>query len=369
MISVDPATYIITIPQADLIPLGGTSYRLDTNDFRTALNLWQASEDGCYQPKTHNHNTTVTLGGLTYARLVEIIDPYTITFEDVGQPYRVSLSGSNNNILDKANLNNVSIASANAAGLIELQVDSGSGLSQEEHDKLIGLPDDTLTTEEHDKLMAISPSGLTTDEHDQLMATAVEDGGRLQSVDGRLPTVPASQGDVTSARDAIVLAMPDVSGLAQETTVEALPTLADIEASNTLAKQSGFSGLAQETTVVARPTLSDIEASSVLAKQSGFSGLAQENTVAARPTLSQIESSNVLAKQVQVLRILGLSQENFRLIDQIYDNYGNLTSATVKTYSTANDAEDDTNPIAEYQMTATFTGPARCTSYIMKQVA
>jgi hypothetical protein len=234
-----------------------------------------------------------------------------------------------------------------------IQVSTGSGLS----------------TEEHDKLMSISPSGLTTDEHNKLMAVAVESGGRLQSVDGRLPNIPASQGDVTSARDDIILAIPDVSGLAQEVTVASKPSLADIEGSEILAKQSGFTGLAQETTLEGKPSLADIEGSTVLAKQSGFTGLAQESTVAAKPSLSDIEGSEVLAKQVDILRLLGLSQENFRVINQLYDNDGNLTSATVRTYSTATDAQNNTNPMAEYQMTATFSGPARCTSYLMKQVA
>jgi hypothetical protein len=124
-ISVDYDTFVITIPRSGLIPLGDSNYALDTNDFRIALNDWQDSEDGIYMPKTHNHNTTVTIGGVQYARMIEILEPYTITFEDVGSPYRVILQGSNNNILDRTNLNNVSVASNNAAGLISVGEDSG----------------------------------------------------------------------------------------------------------------------------------------------------------------------------------------------------------------------------------------------------
>lgn len=119
-ISIDPATHVITIPQADLTPLGGSSYQLDTNDFRIALKDWEDSEAGIYQPQTHNHATAVTLGGIQYARTLEILAPYTITFQSVASPYKVFLSGSNNNILDVTNLNDVSVAPNNSAGLINI---------------------------------------------------------------------------------------------------------------------------------------------------------------------------------------------------------------------------------------------------------
>src|SRR4030042_1054798 len=121
-ISIDPSTHVITMPQEDLTPLGGTNYQLDTNAFRISLKNWEDSEDGIYQPKTHNHNTAITIGGVQYARLMEILSPYTITFENVGSPYRVYLIGSNNNILDKTNLNNVSVAPNNSAGLSSVNI-------------------------------------------------------------------------------------------------------------------------------------------------------------------------------------------------------------------------------------------------------
>jgi len=67
-------------------------------------------------PDTHKHNTEVTLAGMTLARTVEIINGYTITFED-GQ-YAVNLTGANNNIADALNVNQVSVRSANTAGLV-----------------------------------------------------------------------------------------------------------------------------------------------------------------------------------------------------------------------------------------------------------
>lgn len=131
-ISINPATHVITILKSEL---GGTfpNHQLNVNTFREALKAWEESVDGIWQPDTHIHNTQVLLGGVTYARVVEIIAPYTITFED--DQYSVSLVGANNNIADRLNLNQVSIRSANSAGLIT--VTSGSGLSAEQNTQLM----------------------------------------------------------------------------------------------------------------------------------------------------------------------------------------------------------------------------------------
>ena len=92
-------------------------------------------EDGMPFPKTHNHNTELTLGGITYARAVEILDPYTITFEN-GE-YGVSLVGANSNIVDRVNVNSVSVRPNNSAGLIVKTIISGSGLSVEQNTQLM----------------------------------------------------------------------------------------------------------------------------------------------------------------------------------------------------------------------------------------
>ncbi|MES2966648.1 MAG: hypothetical protein V4668_02585 [Patescibacteria group bacterium] len=120
IISIDPLTYIISILQAELNFLGGANYQLDTNVFRIALKDWEDNEEGIYQPKTHTHNTTVLLGGIQYSRVLELLSPYTITFQETGTPYSVSLTGSNNNILEKTNLGTVQILSNNSAGLINV---------------------------------------------------------------------------------------------------------------------------------------------------------------------------------------------------------------------------------------------------------
>ena len=131
-ISIDWATSVINVPKSYLTLITGTLYELDTDQFRLALKSLEDSVYGMPNLITHIHNTKVTVAGTTYARFVEIIAPYSITFED-GQ-YTVRLAGSNNNIFDVENgilnQNQVQIISTNSAGLIT--VVQGSGVTEQD---------------------------------------------------------------------------------------------------------------------------------------------------------------------------------------------------------------------------------------------
>ena len=119
-ISIDWPTKVINVPKADttLVDAGPPEIRaLDVNQFRKDLNALQASENGMPELTTHIHTAPVVLGGVTFARQVEIINGYTVTFEDGS--YAVNLTEANNNVSDVTNLNSVSIRSANSAGLVE----------------------------------------------------------------------------------------------------------------------------------------------------------------------------------------------------------------------------------------------------------
>jgi len=118
-ITVDWLTYVINIPKADLtlIQSSPTEIReMNLNWFRMQLHDIMDDEEGICKPKMFEHNTEVSLGGLTYARVIEILDPYSIEFED-GQ-YAVNLVGANSNVGDKVVVNQVSVRSQNSAGLI-----------------------------------------------------------------------------------------------------------------------------------------------------------------------------------------------------------------------------------------------------------
>lgn len=115
-ISVDWPTRVISIPQSYLTLVSGSLYSMDVDIFRLDLKDLEDDEEGMTWPDTHRHNTEVVLSGITYARFFEIINDYTVTFENGS--YRVRLEGANNNISDRANLNSVSIIQNNSAGLV-----------------------------------------------------------------------------------------------------------------------------------------------------------------------------------------------------------------------------------------------------------
>lgn len=88
-------------------------------------------------------------------------------------------------------------------------------------------------------------------------------------------------------------------------------------------------------------------------------------------TLADVEGSTILAKESSVealntylVRVLGLSHENFRIASPVYNGDGNMTSATIKLYGSKADCDSDTSPIATYSIAAVYTG-ASLTSYKM----
>jgi len=130
-ITVEWGTKVISIPQADLTLVSGSLYELDTQtQFRVPLNALMASEEGIPFDTPLDHNSEYTVAGVTYARKIEVINGYSVTFTPDAQ-YSVRLAGSNNNLFDVENgilnQNQVSVIGNNSAGLIV--VTSGSGLS------------------------------------------------------------------------------------------------------------------------------------------------------------------------------------------------------------------------------------------------
>ena len=77
---------------------------------------------------------------------------------------------------------------------------------------------------------------------------------------------------------------------------------------------------------------------------------------------------------VLIRRILGLSQENYRIFSPTYTTNNRfkqscMTSGIIKTYLTAADCEADTNQIATYEVTATYDNNANMTSYKVKRTS
>lgn len=129
-ISINPATYVVTIPKADTTFVGtnaATGYEIRSYDeyaLMRELADYLDSEAGIGLPNAFSHATQVTISGVVYARSLLFLAPYTITFEDGTYQVKV-VGGTNNNMLDVLNPNSVSLIPANSAGL--QTVDTGSG--------------------------------------------------------------------------------------------------------------------------------------------------------------------------------------------------------------------------------------------------
>jgi len=122
-ITIDWTTKVISIPKADMPLVTMTPFEireLDINTFRLILKDLEDDSEGMTFSTTHNHIAPISVGGVSLARVVELINGYTVTFED-GQ-YAVNITGGNSNIGDNVNLNQVSVRSANSAGLVEVPV-------------------------------------------------------------------------------------------------------------------------------------------------------------------------------------------------------------------------------------------------------
>ncbi|MFT5352318.1 MAG: hypothetical protein ACI9GH_000165 [Candidatus Paceibacteria bacterium] len=115
-ITIDYTTRIISIPKADMTLIQTTPsevYELDIDSFRLALKDIEDNVGGISFVDTHFSSTAVTAEGEVVARVFEIINGYTVTFEDGS--YAVNLVGANSNIGDVINLNQVQIRSSNSA--------------------------------------------------------------------------------------------------------------------------------------------------------------------------------------------------------------------------------------------------------------
>lgn len=132
-ITVDWPNKVISVPQADLTFISGTLYELDTDWFRLQLKALE-DDEGMVWPDTHRHNTEVTVAGVTYARVIEIINGYEVVFTPDAQ-WSVRLVGSNNNIFDIENgilaQNQVQVIPTNSGGLISVVTGGGVGTPAE----------------------------------------------------------------------------------------------------------------------------------------------------------------------------------------------------------------------------------------------
>ena len=88
--------------------------------------------------------------------------------------------------------------------------------------------------------------------------------------------------------------------------------------------------------------------SSILSKNSDIPGIQNIND-----TLTGL-TNTINDMFLDIKLILGLSQNNYRLSNHIYDSEQRLTSVIIKLYNTKNDCDNSINDFATYQMNATY---------------
>ena len=116
------------------------------------------------------------------------------------------------------------------------------------------------------------------------------------------------------------------------------------------------------------PNLAEIEATTVLAKESTSQDISGE--VITHPTLSEMESSTILAKQAELLRAVGLMQENYYLDQTVYTTYNSvklLTSGRLRTYTDAISVGTSSNVLATYTITASWSNDELSSYSVVKQ--
>jgi hypothetical protein len=119
MITINRLTQVILVPVSFLTLVSGSLYELDVDALRLALKDIEDSPEGMSYVDTHRHNGELVLSGVTYARSVEIINGYTVEFdESILDRYTVRCVGANHNLADVKVLNTVSLIIGNSAGLI-----------------------------------------------------------------------------------------------------------------------------------------------------------------------------------------------------------------------------------------------------------
>lgn len=138
-VTVDWTTYEIQIPKADTVLVTASP------DVRSMTVTWlfdqlvpmMDDEDDMSQDDKFRNTAPVTLGGTPFGRVLEILSPYTVTFE--AGNYAVNITDGSSNINDVATVNGVSIRSQG------ISVTSDSGWE--------GTPDDPPPSGSRDEIL------------------------------------------------------------------------------------------------------------------------------------------------------------------------------------------------------------------------
>lgn len=146
----------------------------------------------------------------------------------------------------------------------------------------------------------------------------------------------------------------------------AFPTVCDIYGGNLVAI-NGYGEPMNPIEPSSNVTVTKTSSSSATLVE-GESGLSTEEhtKLMGIPWLNEIESSPILAKQEQVLRSLGLNQENYALDQMEYVEFGALKlmkNTRLRIYTDSQSVGSDENVLATYKLMSDYDKKGRMTSY------
>ena len=117
--AVNWSTRVITIPKADTIFVSSPPEIRSLSVTTLWQNLIDLQDDeaGLPHPDIVLNTPPLTVAGVTLARVVQVINGYTITFED--GLWSVNILGGNSNLSDVVNKNQVGMNTGNSAGFVD----------------------------------------------------------------------------------------------------------------------------------------------------------------------------------------------------------------------------------------------------------
>ena len=138
--------------------------------------------------------------------------------------------------------------------------------------------------------------------------------------------------------------------------------LADIASLNNVSIVDVQTALTNQGYTIARSTKLDNLDTTISSRASEANATSNKNSIVAEIDANEVKidlittdlTAHRTAVETKIIKILGLSQSNYKFTNQVYDNNGSLTSGKISLYPTKVDADAETNAITSYTITATY---------------
>ena len=147
--------------------------------------------------------------------------------------------------------------------------------------------------------------------------------------------------------------------------------LADIASLNDVSIADVQTALTNQGYTVVRSAKIDNLDATVSSRASESNATSNKNTIVAEIDANEVKidlittdlTAHRTAVETKIIKILGLTQSNFRFTDQVYDSNESMTSGTITLYPTALDTTNQTNAITSYSIVAVFSASDLLTDY------